>query len=224
MDLRRRIVSECTGTAGLLIAAVGSGIAVSRMADGEAVALLVHALVVGFALVALILGLARWSAHFNPAVTLALWRSGDVRARDVAPLIVAQVVGALIGVTLAHVMFGEAWLAAGTIARAGANLWVGEAVATFGLVLVIRGCAYRGPGSVALAVGLFIAGAIWFTSSCAFANPAVTFGRAVTDTWCAIRPVDAPAFIVAQLVGAFLATTLVSWLDAGARAETGAPS
>ncbi|NRA96289.1 MAG: aquaporin [Planctomycetes bacterium] len=223
MDLRRRIASEGIGTAGLLLAVVGSGIAVSRSADGDAIALLIHALVVGGALIALILGLARWSAHFNPVVTLALWRAGAVQGRDVPSLIGAQMGGAFIGVFLANVMFSEAWIAAGDTARTGFGLWVGEAVATFGLVLLIRGCAHRSPEVVAYAVGLFIAGAIWFTSSESFANPAVTLARAATDTWCGIRPVDVPAFVVAQLVGAALATTLASWLDAGVPTDETTP-
>lgn len=215
MDLRRRVVSEGVGTGGLLLAVVGSGIAVSRIADGDALALLIHALVVGVTLIALILGLTRWSTHFNPAVTFALWRAGAVPGGDVPPLIGAQLVGAFTGVLLANVMFGESWMALGDTTRSGLGLWVGEAVATFGLVLLIRGCAHRSPEVVAYAVGLFITGAIWFTSSDAFANPAVTIGRAATDTWCAIRPVDVPGFVVAQLVGAILATRLASWLDGG---------
>ena len=201
MANRRRLASEFLGTAGLLTAIVGSGLAADGMAEGAALTLLVHSLVVGLALVALILALGPWSAHFNPAVTLALWRWGAVKGRDVAPMILAQVVGAVIGVILAHVMFEEPWLTAGTKARAGAALFVSEVIATFGLLLVVRGCARRSAESVAFAVGAYITAAIWFTSSDAFANPAVAIARCFTDSWCAIAAGDVPAFVAAQLLG-----------------------
>ena len=208
----RQLASEFVGTTGLLIAVVGSGIAVSRAAESDAIALLIHAIVVGFALIALIAALAPWSNHFNPAVTLALWRSGRVEARRVAPLMGAQIAGALVGVLLANLMFGETWLAIGDKPRAGFGLWLGEAIATFGLVLVVLATAGRRAEVVAWVVGLFIAAAIWFTSSTSFANPAVTLGRVVTDTWSGIRAADVPAFIAAQLAGAWAATAWVSWM------------
>ena len=120
----RQLASEFVGTAGLLMAVVGSGIAVSRAAESDAIGLFIHAIVVGFALIALIAALAPWSNHFNPAVTFALWRSGRVEARRVAPLMGAQIAGALVGVILANLMFGEIWVAIGDKPRTGFGLWL----------------------------------------------------------------------------------------------------
>ena len=214
MGLKHRIVSETVGTAGLLVAVVGSGIAVSRSAASDAVALEVHAWVVGAALVALIVGLGSWSTHFNPAVTLALWGVGTVARRDAVPLIAGQCVGALHGVGLADAMFGVPVFELGTKVRTGVGLWLGEGIATFGLVLLILGAAVGRSSLLPLAVGLYVAAAIWFTSSCAFANPAVTLARAFTDTWTGIRPRDIPMFVVAEALGAVAAVFLVRWLAA----------
>ena len=212
ISLSRRLASEFVGTAGLLIAIVGSGIVVSRFAESDGMALAIHALVVGCALIALIAALGPWSNHFNPAVTLALWRAGDLEGRLVPPILGSQVAGAVFGVIMANVMFGESWMAFADQPRAGFGIWLGEFFATFGLVLIVLATADRRAETVAWVVGLFIASAIWFTSSTAFANPAVTIGRVVTDTWCGIRLLDVPAFMLAQLVGAFFATGFVIWL------------
>lgn len=187
--------------------------AASRMEDGDAVTLLIHSLVVGLSLVALILALGSWSSHFNPVVTLALWAWGAVPGRDVAPLILAQLLGAVIGVMSAHLMFEEPALTIGDKGRGGAAFFLSELVATFGLLMVIRGCERRPPEVVAYAVGVYITAAIWFTPSDAFANPAVTVARAFTDTWCSIAPADVGAFVVAQCLGAGAAVFLMKWLE-----------
>jgi glycerol uptake facilitator-like aquaporin len=213
-SLARRRVAEGVGTAGLLVAVVGSGIMGERLAGGNAaVALLANSLATGAALVALILALGPVSgAHLNPAVTLVVAARAGMPWREVPGHVGVQVAGAFAGVAVAHAMFGEPLLAASTHARAGAGQALGELVATFGLLAVILGCSGSRPGAVAPAVGAWITGAYWFTSSTSFANPAVTLARAATDTFTGIRPEDVPAFLAAQLAGAAAATALCAWL------------
>jgi glycerol uptake facilitator-like aquaporin len=151
-------------------------------------------------------------AHFNPAVTLAAAFQGGIRWREVPGYIAAQVVGALLGVAAAHLMFGEALLQVSRHVRAGNAQMFSEFVATFGLLSVIWGCGRRRAEAVPIAVGLYITGAYWFTASTSFANPAVTLARSFTDTFAGIRPVDTPGFMAAQLAGAFAATCLFRWL------------
>jgi len=185
-----------------------------RLSAGNvAVALLANTLATGAGLVALILTFGPTSgAHFNPAVTLADATQGGLRWRDVPVYVIAQILGAFIGVATAHVMFGEAIFSASTHVRAGVGQLVGEFVATFGLLAVIWGCARRRASAVPFAVGAYITAAYWFTSSTSFANPAVTLARAASDTFAGIRPMDAPAFVVAQLLGAAAATATFRWL------------
>ena len=185
-----------------------------RLSAGNvAVALLANTLATGAGLVALILTFGPTSgAHFNPAVTLADATQGGLRWRDVPVYVIAQILGAFIGVATAHVMFGEAVFSASTHVRAGVGQLVGEFVATFGLLAVIWGCARRRASAVPFAVGAYITAAYWFTSSTSFANPAVTLARAASDTFAGIRPMDAPAFVVAQLLGAAAATATFRWL------------
>lgn len=185
-----------------------------RLSAGNvAVALLANTLATGAGLVALILTFGPTSgAHFNPAVTLADATQGGLRWRDVPVYVIAQILGAFIGVATAHVMFGEAIFSASTNVRAGVGQLVGEFVATFGLLAVIWGCARRRASAVPFAVGAYITAAYWFTSSTSFANPAVTLARAASDTFAGIRPMDAPAFVVAQLLGAAAATATFRWL------------
>jgi glycerol uptake facilitator-like aquaporin len=215
--LARRVVAEGIGTALLLAAVVGSGIMGERLAGGNvAIALLANTLATGAALVALILTFGPISgAHFNPAVTLADASRGGLRWRsDVPAYLAAQTAGAFAGVAAAHVMFGEPLFSASRHAREGGAQMFSEAVATFGLLSVIWGCA-RLRSSAALvpfAVAAYITAAYWFTSSTSFANPAVTLARSATDTFAGIRPTDAPAFIAAQLAGAAAATALFRWL------------
>jgi glycerol uptake facilitator-like aquaporin len=210
----QRLVAEALGTAMLLAAVVGSGIMGERLAGGNvAVALLANAVATGTALVALILTFGGISgAHFNPVVTLSDATQGGVPWRDVPPYIAAQIVGAFAGVAAAHVMFELPLFSASRHARLGFAQAFSEFVATFGLLAVIWGCARFRSGAVPFAVAAYITAAYWFTSSTSFANPAVTLARSATDTFAGIRPVDAPAFIVAQVLGASAATLLFRWL------------
>jgi glycerol uptake facilitator-like aquaporin len=214
MSLARRLAAEGVGTALLLAAVVGSGIMGERLAGGNvAIALLANTLATGAALAALILTFGPVSGgHFNPAVTLAdAWQRG-LPWREVPPYIGVQVIGAFAGVATAHLMFGEPLFEASTKLRAGPAQAFSEFVATFGLLAVIWGCARKRPDALAYAVAAWIMAAYWFTASTSFANPAVTLARAATDTFAGIRPADAPAFLVAQLLGAACATALFAWL------------
>jgi glycerol uptake facilitator-like aquaporin len=208
------MVAEAIGTALLLAAVVGSGIMGARLSAGNvAITLLANAIATGAALVALILTFAPISgAHFNPVVTLAGVWGGAVPWREVPGYLAAQFVGALVGVAIAHAMFGEPLFFASRQARAGGALLLSEFVATFGLLAVIRGCGRASPGVVAAAVAGYITAAYWFTSSTSFANPAVTVARSLSDTFAGIRPSDVPAFVAAQVAGAGAATALFRWL------------
>ncbi|HKR01560.1 MAG TPA: MIP/aquaporin family protein [Pyrinomonadaceae bacterium] len=212
--LIRRVVAEAIGTAMLLAAVVGSGIMGERLAGGNVgVALLANTIATGAALVALILTFGSISgAHFNPAVTLADATQGGLAWRDVPAYIGAQLVGAFAGVAGAHVMFGLPLFFASRHVRAGGAQIFSEFVATFGLLAVIWGSARLRSQLVPFAVAAYITAAYWFTASTSFANPAVTLARSASDTFAGIRPIDAPAFIFAQLVGAAAATLLFRWL------------
>jgi glycerol uptake facilitator-like aquaporin len=213
-SLGRRLTAEAVGTALLLSTVVGSGIMGERLAGGNvAIALLANTIATGAGLVALILAFGPISgAHFNPAVTLADAWQGGVKWSDVPGYLVAQVMGGLFGVMVAHFMFGEATFTPSTHVRAGASQFASEVVATFGLLAVIWGCSRRRPTAAPFAVGAYITAAYWFTASTSFANPAVTVARSLTNTFSGIRPLDAPAFILAQLLGAAAATALFRWL------------
>ncbi len=199
-----KVSLEAVATAFLLIAVVGSGIMAQRLCAGNVgLALLANAVATGGALVALILAT---ETHMNPVVTLAAAVLGELPWRIVPAYIIAQFGGAMLGVWLAHIMFDlPVWQISGHV-RTGAGQWVAEIVATFGLLAVIWGCQARHPGQTAIAVAAYITGAYWFTASTSFANPAVTFARAFSDSFAGIRPVDVPAFIAAQMIalGLFL--------------------
>jgi glycerol uptake facilitator-like aquaporin len=205
----------------LLVAVVGSGIMAERLSQGNvALALLANALATGGALVALILAFGPISgAHFNPAVTLADATQGGMPWREVPAYLLAQVLGAFLGVAVAHGMFELPVFAASTHVRAGGAQVLGEAVATFGLLSVIWGSTRARPGVTAFAVAAYITGAYWFTSSTSFANPAVTLARAATNTFAGIRPADVPGFLAGQAVGALAATALFRWLAPRAVAD-----
>lgn len=204
LTLSRRLASEALGTALLLAAVVGSGIMGERLAGGNAaIALLANTLATGCALLVLILVFEPLSgAHFNPLVTLL--SSGDRKL----PYLLVQTIGALAGVALANLMFDLPAFSASRHARTGPSQWLSEAVATFGLLLVVRSRASHKP----FAVAAYIMAAYWFTASTSFANPAVTLARSLTDTFAGIRPADVPGFIAAQTVGAFAAFLLSRWL------------
>ncbi|HEY3587294.1 MAG TPA: MIP/aquaporin family protein [Myxococcaceae bacterium] len=220
-DLGRRAAAEGCGTAMLVVAVVGSGIMAERLSQGNvALALLANALATGGALLALILAFGPVSgAHLNPAVTFADASQGGLPWREVPAYLLAQVLGAFLGVALAHGMFELPVFVASTHVRAGGAQVLGEAVATFGLLSVIWGSARARPGMVAFAVAAYITGAYWFTSSTSFANPAVTLARAATNTFAGIRPADVPGFLAGQAVGALSATALFRWLSPRAVAE-----
>jgi glycerol uptake facilitator-like aquaporin len=211
----RPVVAEALGTALLLAAVVGSGIMAERLSGGNVgLALLANAIATGGALYALITMFGPISgAHFNPVVTLALTARGESPAKWVLPFLAAQVVGAILGVWLAHLMFDLPILQASTKVRTGVGQWAAEATATFGLVLLILIGVRKAPERLPAAVAVYIVGAYWFTASTSFANPAVTIARALSNTFAGIAPGDAPAFIVAQIVGALLAWLTARYLD-----------
>ena len=213
----RALVGEFVGTALLLAAVVGSGIMGERLAGGNVgIALLANTVATGAALVALILTFGPVSgAHFNPAVSLADASQGGLPWSRASGYIMAQILGALLGVAVADVMFGEPVYAWSQHARSGVPQILSEAVATFGLLSVIWGGVRRRPDAVPYAVGAYITAAYWFTSSTSFANPAVTLARASTNTFAGIRPADVPGFWVGQAVGASVATALFRWLVPG---------
>jgi glycerol uptake facilitator-like aquaporin len=213
-SLGRRLVAEGLGTTLLLATVVGSGIMGERLAGGNvAIALLANSLATGAGLVAFILMLGPVSgAHFNPVVTLADAALGGLRWRDAAGYVAIQVLGAFVGVALAHGMFGEPIFSVSRHARAGSAQFLSEFTASFGLLAVIWGAARRRSAAVPFAVAAYITAAYWFTASTSFANPAVTMARAATDTFSGIRPSDVPPFVVAQLLGAAAATLLFRWL------------
>lgn len=211
----RRAVAEGLGTALLLSTIVGSGIMGIRLSGGDAaMTLLVNSLATGLMLSVLIVILAPLSgAHLNPAVTLLEAFHRHIPWREMGPYMAGQILGAFLGVAVAHLMFDEPVFTASHHARTGAAQLLSEFVATFGLFTVLRGTAHRRPEVTAVAIGGYITAAYWFTASTAFANPAVTLARCVTDTFAGIRPHDAPGFLVAQLLGAAAATSLFAWLD-----------
>ena len=212
--LARRVFSEALGTAFLLAAVVGSGIMAQRLAGGNvALALLCNTLATGAMLAVLILIFASTSgAHFNPAVSLAFALRGEIAWTIAGVYVVAQVIGAIGGVWVAHLMFDlPLWQVATTI-RTGPGQWLAEAIAAFGLLLTIFGCVRAAPGAVAYAVGLYITAAYWFTASTSFANPAVTIARSLSDTFAGIAPAGVLAFIAAQVLGSVAAVVMARWL------------
>ena len=212
--LAQRSFAECLGTAFLLAGVVGSGIMAARLSGGNgALALLCNTLPTGAILTVLILTFGPISgAHFNPAVSLALALRRELPAGVAAVYVGMQVIGAIIGVWTAHLMFElPLWQVSGT-ARTGPGQWLAEAVATFGLLLTILGCGARTPSAVPYAVGLYITSAYWFTASTSFANPAVTIARSLSDTFAGIAPTAVAAFIAAQFIGMLAAVFLGRWL------------
>jgi glycerol uptake facilitator-like aquaporin len=213
-SLSRRLLAEVLGTAILVATVVGSGIMAQRLAGGnQAIALLGNTLPTGAILVVIITILGPISgAHFNPAVTLVSAARGDFPWREVVPYIVVQCAGGVAGTIIAHLMFDLPPLMIGTTARSGPSQWLAEMVATFALVLTILGGLRYAAQAIPWLVGLVITAAYWFTSSTSFANPAVTLARGFTTTFAGIAINHVPAFIMAQLVGAFFAVSLAAVL------------
>ena len=215
VELARRATAEATGTALLVAVVVGSGVAAQRLSpDDTGLQLLENSIATGAALVALILAFGAVSgAHFNPVVTLADRILGGIATADALVYVAAQVAGACLGAMVANVMFELPAIDVSTHTRSSGALWFGEMVATFGLLMVILGVVRTGRAQVAaFAVGGYIAAAYWFTSSTSFANPAVTVGRTLSNTFAGIAPSSVPAFVVAQVLGALLAVALARFL------------
>lgn len=213
MNLRKKIFAEFLGTAGLLAVVVGSGIMGERLSGGnDAIALLANSLATGAGLTFLILSLSEISAHFNPAVTFSEVLRGYLGFRILALFSLGQICGALIGVVTANLMFDLPPVFISTKARTGFSQWLGEFVATFGLIGVIRAGSAFQPRFTAFMVAAYITAAYWFTSSTSFANPAVTIARSISDTFAGIRPGDVFPFILAQILGATAAAFVFNWL------------
>jgi glycerol uptake facilitator-like aquaporin len=212
LDLVRRLVAEAFGTAFLIIAVIGSGIMATTLSpDDVGLQLLENAAATAGALIGLILMLGAVSgAHLNPVVTLLDRSFGSISSRDTGLYVVAQVVGGCLGAVVANIMFELPAIELSTKVRSSPAQWLSEVVATVGLLLVINGCVRTGrAAAVPFAVGAWIGGAYFFTSSTSFANPAVTVARTLSDTFAGIAPSSAPAFIASQLVGAAIAFGLV---------------
>jgi glycerol uptake facilitator-like aquaporin len=212
--LARRALAEFIGTAFLVAAVVGSGIAAVRLSPNDTgLELLENALITGAALIALILALQPVSAAFNPVVTLIERGLGTITTRDALALIGAQLTGGFLGTVVANLMFDRAAISISTHHRSGHALWLGEVVATLGLVMVIFGTARSGrTDRVAFAVGGYITAAYWFTSSTSFANPAVTVARMFSDSFAGIAPGSVIGFVIAQAIGGLLGLLLVKGL------------
>jgi glycerol uptake facilitator-like aquaporin len=213
-DLGRRLAAEGLGTSLLLATVIGSGVMGETLAGGNAtLALLGNTLATGAILAVLIVIFGPLSgAHFNPAVSLVFALRREMSWPDCFCYAVVQIVAAVLGVWLAHAMFGQPLLQISTKLRAGWPQGLSEAVATFGLVFTILGSLRFRPQATAFLVGLYIAAAYWFTASTSFANPAVTLARSLSDTFAGIAPSSVPLFILCQLAGAVLAAWLAGWL------------
>jgi glycerol uptake facilitator-like aquaporin len=214
--LMRKALAEFVGTALLLIAVVGSGIAAQTLSPSDpGLALLENAVATGAALVAIILAVGSVSgAHLNPLVSVADALFGGLRPRELITYAIAQVTGAVMGVIVANLMFSLPAVTVSTHVRVTPGLWLAEVVATFGLLLVVFGVVRSGRTSMApFAVGAYITGAYFFTSSTSFANPAVTLARTLSDTFAGIAPASVPGFVLAQVVGlvAAYATVRALW-------------
>ena len=222
-DLARRAVAEFLGTGLLVAVVIGSGIAAARLSPGNVgLQLLENAFATAAGLTAIILAVGPVSGgHLNPVVSLADACFGGLSRRELAAYLPAQVAGGICGAMLANLMYSLPAIEWSTKTRSDGGLWLSEAVATAGLLLVIFGIARSGRTSVApFAVGAYIGAAYWFTSSTSFANPAVTVARAFSNTFAGIDPASVPAFVVFQLVGAAVGAALVWYLYPNIRAAT----
>ena len=216
-----RATAELVGTMLLVATVVGSGVMATELTDDVALQLLANSLATGAVLVALIVSLQPVSAAFNPVVTLVEVALRVVPPRTAAVLVVAQVVGGALGTIVANLMFDLSAVDLSTHDRTGSGLWLGEVVATAGLVLVILGCVRAGrTDAIAWAVAGWIVAAYWFTSSTSFANPAVTIARTLSDTFAGISPSSVPMFVLMQLVGGGIALGVVRLLHPPAPSHT----
>ncbi|UIP07123.1 aquaporin family protein [Erythrobacter sp. SDW2] len=213
-NLSRRLAAEGLGSFFLFAAVIGSGVMAERLSGGNvALALLANTIATGAILYVLIAMLGPISgAHFNPAVTLALWLRRETAARTALLYVLVQIAAGALGAWAVHLMFDLPILQFSTKARAGIGQWSGEFVATFGLVLVILTLLRHRAEAIPMAVALYITSAYWFTSSPSFANPAITVVRSLSDSFAGIAPADVPLFVAAQLAGAVSAVILARWL------------
>jgi glycerol uptake facilitator-like aquaporin len=219
-NLARRLTAEFAGTCLLVAAVIGSGVMADSLTKDTALALLCNTIATAAALVVLISIFGAVSgAHFNPAVSMVMLLLKEMPFAAFALYCAAQIAGGAAGALLAHAMFDLPLMQISTHVRTGTGQWLAEAVAAFGLLLTILLVRKSRPDTLPMLIGLYIAAAYWFTASTSFANPAVTIARALTDTFAGIRPVDAPAFIAAQLTGALAAMVFVRLLFAGAVEE-----
>ena len=218
-DTGRKVLAELIGSALLAAAVVGSGIAAEALSpDDVGLQLLQNALITGAVLVALILALGPVSAAFNPVVTLAERALDAITTAQAALFVAAQVLGCCLGVIVANLMFELDAVDLSTKERATSGLWLGEVVATFGLVVVVFGVVRSGRAAhVAFAVGGYITAAYWFTSSTSFANPAITISRTLSDTFAGVAPSSVPLFVLMQLLGGALGLAAAVVLYPGAR-------
>lgn len=224
--LARRLSAEALGTFFLFATVIGSGIMAERLAGGNvAVALLANTLATGAILFVLITMLGPISgAHMNPAVTLVSAANRGIGWPEALAFIIVQLAFGIFGAWIAHAMFDQPILQLSGKARTGIGQWIGEGVATFGLILTILGTVRHRPNWVPASVALYIAAAYWFTSSTSFANPAITVARSLSDSFAGIAPRDVPAFIVAQLIGAALggiASRILFAVDTGQHSRAG---
>ena len=224
VSLARKAFAELIGSTLLAATVIGSGIAAQRLSPKDiGLQLLENSVVTGAGLVALILALSPVSAAFNPIVTLVERALGAVTSRAAAVLIAAQVAGCCLGAILANAMYGIPAIDISTHHRGSGPVWLGEVVATFGLIVVIFGVARSAsPRMVPFAVGGYITAAYWFTSSTSFANPAITLGRMLSDTFAGIAPDSVPAFVAFQLLGGALALGAIALLYPNARSTAAA--
>ena len=217
IPLSRRLAAEGLGSFFLFACVIGSGIMATNLSQGnDAIALLGNTMATGAMLFVLITVFGPLSgAHMNPAVSLVAAARGELAWRDAAGYVVAQLSCGIIGAWAAHLMFDLPTLQLSVKARYGLGQWTGEAIATFGLILTIYGTARHRPQWVPATVALYITSAYWFTSSTSFANPAITVARSLSNTFAGIAPMDVPAFVIAQLLGAFAAAMAARWLFDG---------
>lgn len=213
-SVSQKLLAEFIGTAFLLATVVGSGIMAEQLSGGNAaIALLGNTIPTGAILVVLITMLAPISgAHFNPAVTLVFAMQKQLSAQEGAQYVLVQIIGGIIGVWAAHLMFDLDMLQVSEKIRTGSAQWTAEFVATFGLLFTILATLKAKPQATPLAVGLYITAAYWFTASTSFANPAVTIARGLTNTFAGIHPENVIAFILAQICGALFAGLVCHWL------------
>jgi len=211
----RKLAAEALGTGLLVAAVVGSGIMADGLTDDVALALMANTIATGAALIMLITIFAPVSgAHFNPIVTMIFALRRQISPGLTARFIVVQCLGGILGVWVAHAMFGLPILQTSTHIRTGQSQWIAETVASFGLIMAILG-AINAKANVAATVAAYITAAYWFTASTSFANPAVALARSLTDTFSGIRPQDVPGFLAAEIVGAVVAMAVAGWLFSG---------